>query len=195
MLKRLMCFLMIIAMFFMATSFLYAQDSAFSENEGILNLPLTSFYSSDGSATILPITQSTAPGLEVDNTLPSLVWADAEVTPVSTTFRVPKDYYKGGEFRVLCDSSNTTTKNQVDFNVYVNQDGAAWDSSATNQTPVAMTETAGTPEVVALRPATDFNALQPNQYVTLNVWRDNTATGTGDLEIYNIQFYYKKKLQ
>ncbi len=170
-------------------------DSLLSQNDGYIELPLTEFYISDGDATVLPVTQSTAPGLEVDNKLSDIVWADGETTPISTTFRVPPDYSGSGEFRLLTDESNSTTPNEIDFSVYINKPDTAWDSVATNQTPVALDGTAGTPVVVTLKPATDFSNLQPNQYVTLNVWRDNTAAGTGDLELYHLRFYYKKKAQ
>jgi hypothetical protein len=44
---------------------------------------------------------------------------------------------------------------------------------------------------VTLTPATDFASLVAGQIVTLNMWRDNTANGTGDLEIYYAEFYYQ----
>jgi len=148
-------------------------------------LPLMSF-TTDGAA----ITASTAPGLEVDDLIPNIVWADEETTPIQISFRVPDDYASGGAFKVLATESDSTTPNQVDFSVYVNSDGTAADSSATNQTPVALVGTTSTPDEVTLTVVTDFSALAAGKWVTLNVWRDDVATGTGDLEIKGIVFYY-----
>lgn len=149
-------------------------------------LPLTGFITSAGDA----VTASTAPGLEVDDSIPAIVWADGETTPVMTTFRIPADYSSGGAFRVLATESNSTTPNQVDFDVYVNADGTASDSSATGQTPVALAGTTSTPDVITLTPATDFSSLAAGQWVTIRIWRDDTATGTGDLEIKGVEFFY-----
>lgn len=140
---------------------------------------------------IAPITTSTTPGLELDNKNVSIVWADGEVTPVQVTFKVPSDYISGAGFRLFCDESSSTTPNQVDFNVYVNEDGEPFDTSASNQTPVALAGTAGTPDMVVLSTiATDFASLSAGDVVTLSLWRDNAAAGTGDLELYYVEFYY-----
>jgi len=136
------------------------------------------------------ITASTAPGLEVDDLIPGIVWADGETTPVQITFRIPSDYSSGGLFKVLATESDSTTPNQVDFSVYVNTSGVAADAAATNQTPVALAGTTSTPSEITLTVATDFAALAAGNWVTLNIWRDDTATGTGDLEVKGIAFYY-----
>lgn len=149
-------------------------------------LPLMSF-THNGSA---DITSSTAPGLEVDDLISNIVWADGETTPVQTTFRIPDDYASGGAFRVLATESDSTTPNQVDFDVYINTDGSAADSAATNQTPVALAGTTSTPDEITLSVATDFASLVAGNWVTLRMWRDNTATGTGDLEVKGVAFYY-----
>ncbi len=141
-------------------------------------------------STPLDVTTSTAPGLELDNNLVSIVWADGETTAVQVTFRVPQDYTSGGAFRVFADGSDSSTANQVDFLVYVNSDGGIWDAAATGQTPVALAVAAGTPELVTLTPTTDFDSLAAGEIVTFAVWRDNAAAGTGDLEIYYGEFFY-----
>ena len=138
----------------------------------------------------IEITAATAPGLEEDNVAPAIVWADGETTPVMVPFRVPADYTSGGAFRVCLDGSGTSTKNQVDFDVYVTTPGAAWDSSATNQTPVARTEASGSPEMVALTVATDFASLAAGDIVVLRLWRDDVADGTDDMELFYAEFYY-----
>jgi len=157
----------------------YARERSFT-------LPLFGFVSNDG----VVLTSSTAPGLEIDDLVPNIVWADGETTPVQITFRVPSDYSSGGAFRLLCTESDSTTPNQVDFDVYVNKDGTAADASASNQTPVALAGTTSTPDVVTLTPATDFTSLAAGDWVTIRIWRDNTANGTGDLEVKGVEFFY-----
>jgi hypothetical protein len=107
-------------------------------------------------------------------------------------FRVPDDYLSGGQFKLFCDSSNSTTPAQVDFVVYKNRGGTAWDAVALDQTPVALTQTAGTPETVTLTVATDFSALAAGDQVLFSVWRDNASLGTGDLELYDAIFEYNR---
>ena len=136
------------------------------------------------------LSSSTQPGLETDNELLAIVWADGETTPAQVTFRVPQNYNSGGAFKVFVDESSSTTPNQVDFQVYVNTSGTSWDSSATGQTPVALAGTATTPTLVTLTPATDFDSLAAGDIVTLEVWRDNVVTAEGDLELYYGEFYF-----
>lgn len=150
-----------------------------------IQLPLMS-YITNGAA----ITASTAPGLEVDDLVPAIVWADGETTPVQINFRVPSDYSSGGAFKVFATESDSTTPNQVDFSVYVNADGSAADAAATNQTPVALDGVTSTGTEITLTVSTDFSALAAGSWVTLNIWRDDTATGTGDLEVKGTAFYY-----
>ncbi len=150
------------------------------------SLPLMGFVLSDGS----PVTASTAPGIEIDDAMPNIVWADGETTPVIITFRVPYDYSSGGAFRVFATESDSTTPNQIDFDVYVNRAGSAIDSAATGQTPVALDEATSTPSVVTLTPATDFASLAAGDWVTLRIWRDDVAAGSGDLEVKGVEFFY-----
>lgn len=136
------------------------------------------------------ITSSTAPGLEVDDLVPAVVWADGETTPAQITFVVPPDYGSTPTFKVFATESDSTTPNEVDFSVYVNADGLAADSSATNQTPVALDGVTSTGTMITLTVATDFASLTAGQVVTLNIWRDDTAAGTGDLEVKAVVFRY-----
>lgn len=157
---------------------------------GTVQLPINTFTLDTASA---PLSTSTTPGLEIDNVLPAIVWADGETSAVQVTFKVPQDYSSGGLFRLLCDNS-AATATAVDFDVYVNAAGSAWDAAATDQTPVALTNPASSPETVTLTVATDFAALAAGQYVTLRLWRDDTgSTDTADLELYHAEFYYTRK--
>jgi len=151
-----------------------------------VQLPLMAF-THNGSAAI---TASSAPGLEADDNVMNVVWADAETTPIQVSFRVPADYASGGAFAVFATESNSTTPNQVDFDVYVNADGTAADASATDQTPVALAGTTSTPDEVTLSVATDFSSLTAGNWVTLRIWRDDVADGSGDLEVKGVAFYY-----
>ena len=151
-----------------------------------IRLPLNGFFIGDGTM----MTASTAPGIEADDLLANIVWADGETSPVMQTFRVPADYASGGAFRILATESDSTTPNEIDFLVYVNADATAADAAATNQTPVALAGTTSTPDVVTLTPATDFASLVAGQWVTFGLWRDNVAAGTGDLEVKGADFHY-----
>lgn len=156
--------------------------------ERAISLPLTGFTVND--VTVQVVGSTTAPGFEIDDLIPNIVWADGETTPVQITFRIPSDYLSGGAFRVIATESGTSTPNEVDFDVYVNKNGQAADSSAHNQTPVALAGTSSTPSEVTLTPASDFDSLAAGDWVTLRIWRDNTATGTNDLEVKGVEFFY-----
>jgi len=149
-------------------------------------LPLQSFITTDPYT----ITASTNPGWAIGSSYPMLVWADGETTPVLTTFRIPSDYASGGLFKVLATESAASTDNQIDFDVYINKDGQAYDSAATGQTPVEIAAVTTTPDEVTLTVATDFASLAAGDWVTLRIWRDDTATGTADMQVRGVAFYY-----
>jgi len=138
------------------------------------------------------LTAATAPGLEYINYTTAIVWDDAQTTPVQVTLKVPSNYSSGGAFRALCDSDATTTPSQVDFSLFINTDGSStWDATASNQTPVALARVFSSPELVTLTPdATDAASILANSWLTVNVWRDDVADGTDNLELYWLEFYY-----
>lgn len=154
--------------------------------EGRINLPLMSFTY---NGAVLPSSM-----IQEDDGITNLVWPDGATTPVQITFPVPDDYASGGHFELLCTESDSTTPNEVDFDVYMNRDGIGIDSSGMNQTPVALAGTTSTPDVVTLTP-TDFASLTlvAGDWVTQRMWRCNTATGTGDLEVKGSSFVYNRK--
>jgi len=160
---------------------------------GTVELPIQLFTLTGTGSAQAAVTATTTPGLELDNLLTNVSWADGEVTPVQVTLKVPEDYLSSGAFKLFCDSSDSTTPTQVDFDVYVNGHNTTWDATTTNQTPVALSTGAGTPCVVTLTPATDFASLAAGKVVTLRIWRDNVSDGTGDLETYYAEFYYNRK--
>ncbi len=152
------------------------------------------FVIQSSSERAIDIDIDSSPGYETDNAIPSIVWADGETSKIMVTFRVPPGYSSSGAFRAFCDqSAYTSTHCQVDFEVYVNSDGSSFDSSATDQTAVALTKDNGTPELVTLTPATDFSSLSAGDVVTIKLWRNDTypSDSTGDLELYYVEFYYQ----
>lgn len=153
-------------------------------------LPLGSFVSEINTTTAADLTADTVPGWAIHNSYPSLDWADGEVTPASITFRIPSDYVSGGLFKVLATESAASTDNQIDFDVYINSDGVAYDSAATGQTPVVIAADTTTPDEVTLTVATDFASLAVGNWVTLRIWRDDTADGTADMQVRGVAFYY-----
>jgi hypothetical protein len=151
-----------------------------------VNLPLASFITNG-----VPVTNATAPGIEVDDLVPGIVWADGETTPADITFPIPDDYSSGGTFYGLFKESDSTTPNEVDFSVYLNSDGTASDSAATDQTPVALAGTTSTPDEITMSVTTDFAALTSSDWITFGLWRDDVADGTGDLEMIGAKFCYE----
>jgi len=160
--------------------------------ERSFTLPLTGFVNAHDASPIV-VTTTGLPGLQIDDYLPNIVWTEAGyASPVSITFRIPSDYSSGGAFRLICTESVSTTPNRVDFDVYVNRNGRAAASSASDQTPVVLAGTTSTPSVVTLTPGTDFVSLAAGDWVTLRIWRDNSAArgATGDLEVKGVEFFY-----
>ncbi len=164
-----------------------------STGEEKIPLPIGAFigsYVTGYTAAAFVLTAATDPGIGVAALIPGIYWADNSISPVAITFRVPANYSSGGAFRLICTETDSTTPNQVDFDVWVNKSGTAFDSTATGQTPVALTKDTTTPSVVTLTPATDFAALVAGDWVTLRMWRDNVATGTGTLYVHGVDFFY-----
>lgn len=173
---------------FTATGLVSATDIA--DVVRYYQLPLGGFISEVSTTVAADLTASTVPGWAIHNSYPSIDWADGEVSKASITFRMPSDYASGGLFKVLATESAASTDNEIDFDVYINKSGTAFDSAATGQTPVAIAAVTTTPAEVTLTPATDFAALAAGDWVTLRIWRDNTATGTADMQVRGVAFYY-----
>ena len=172
------------ATFTVSGTFAHSRERSFG-------LPLNTFaYAADASP--VKVTTAGIPGLEIDDVLPNIVWADGETSPVLVTFRIPTDYLSGGAFRLICTESVSTTPNRVDFDVYVNRSGRAAASSASDQTPVVLAGTTSTPSVITLTPGTDFVSLAAGDWVTIRIWRDDNAVygATGDLEVKGVEFFY-----
>ena len=158
-----------------------------------MEFPLDTFVAVDTTAsTVNPLSTTSVPGLEYDNSRASLVWADGEQTKAEVAFRVPLDYQANGQFQVICDTS-ASGDSYVDFEVLTQAAAdAAWDTSATDQTAVVCAS-AGTPTEKTLTVTTDFDSLAAGDWVTARFWRNDTSSGTADLEIYGVSFIYDAK--
>ena len=143
----------------------------------------------DTGTTLIPLTATSGPRLEIQNKLPCIVWKDGWASYAQVTFRVPPDYISGGVFKVFTDF-DTSTAPSINFKVLMNEDGTAWDTAVTTQTAVDQGGTAGTPELVTLSVATDFASLAASDIVTFAIGRDDVDVSTGDLEFYYADFYY-----
>ncbi len=171
----------------------YIAGTVTNSNERKISFGLGSFIvvnSGTPPTVVAPLSATSAPYVGIAAGMPAIAWADGVTSPISVTFRIPSDYSSGGAFRLICTESNSTTPNQVDFDVFVNTSGTAYDSAVTDQTPVALTQATTTPSVVTLTPATDFSSLSAGKWVTIRIWRDDVANGTGILYVHGVDFYY-----
>ncbi len=157
-------------------------------------LPLNSFKIVDASLSgpyaIQALSNSSSPGMLINRKMPTVVFGDQAASVIMTSFSVPQDYSSGGAFRVM--ASQSTTGVYIDFDVYVNTPGmAAFDSSATGQTPVIVHASAlASPTAVTLTPSADFSALIPGAWVSVRIWRDTAAAALGILYIHDVAFSY-----
>jgi len=132
-----------------------------------------------------------------------LNFANAGYTAVTAVFKVPDDYLSGGSFKVLTSvgyGAIYSTPPCLDFGVLVNQSGSAIDSAFTNQSYArqASDNTVGaTPYLHTLTVSTDFASLTSAKWVTLRLWRAETAgagtldcTGTASLNVRGVTFVY-----
>lgn len=161
----------------------------------VKELPLFGFVTNDSGYSggpIAPLTTSTVPGLEYDDYMWGVVWADNETTPIEQTFEVPSDYYGDGEFRVWFTRSGTDVPPMVDYTLWINTNKSTAASTVTNYQAVALDPSyISSPQQVTL-PITD--TLTAGQLVTLQIWRDGSKNAsTDDLELKgNVLFVYER---
>ncbi len=133
---------------------------------------------------------TTAPGIALHDSVPAIVWATTEVTPIEATFRLPAGMEGDNlRFKVLVSTSDATTPNEVDWSLYINKDGVAFGSELA-QTAVACTDISTTlAQEYTLTPnSTAAAALVSGAWVTLKLW--NTSTGGGNLELKGVDYYF-----
>lgn len=153
-----------------------------------LELPMAAFVV-NSSATwptngIAPLSASTIPGYEYDDSILGVVWADGETTPIEQTFVVPNDYVSGGAFEAFFTRSGVADPPSVDHEVWINRNAYARDVSATNQSATELNYMySSSPQEVALSVTTDFATLAVGDRVTFKMWRDDTDTSPDDLEL------------
>jgi len=134
-------------------------------------IDLTEFtLSADG----VVLSAATVPGQVLANLLPSLEWAQSETAKIQASFRVPADYVSGAAFICMVSLDAASADTTVDFNIYVNRSGLAYDAATTGQTPVAVANDTTKNNDITLTVATD--TFQAADVVTLELWR---AAGTG----------------
>ena len=151
----------------------------------------------DDTYAYTPLSTSTTPSLRTRAASKTgfVRWADGNETRIQKKFRVPTDYKSGGAFRVLIGQSGAgENPPAIDYEVFVDRTGAAFDTAATNQTPSQINTVGnGSVEQKTLAVTTDFASLAAGDFVTVNFWRDDTTPGTSDLELYYAEFYYSLK--
>lgn len=153
----------------------------------------------DGSG---PISTSTTPALSstaIDNIAAILYDGSDETTAVSWTQRIPSNMCvdgSGGLVVYLLVSTGTRSTNRtfsdlkVDWSIWVNKDGVAFDSSEFGQSTVtcgASSEMDRSNEVLTLTAnSTAINGLSAGDWVTIEIFNASTSSLTGnedDLEI------------
>jgi hypothetical protein len=168
-------------------------DEVHSGDEGVVDLPIMSFVLSTPG----DLTTSSQPGLESDNGIPSIVWADGETTAIQRTFRIPEDYESDGNFRIVASNGSLASSgtNYIGWGIYVNTAGSSWASVYNGSLTSAEVTGDSTPDEVTLLSSTEDALFSAGAIVTLVLQRDDTnANGTrnADMELYSVQFYYKK---
>jgi hypothetical protein len=148
---------------------------------------------SDG-ADMITLSDSTSPGLEVDNNLPAIVWADGETSHIKVTFKIPADYASGGAFRAFIDTTDDSAETQLDWKYTKTESGGTWDATPTEETAISKHAPygagAGTPTTVTLTPTAAGWAVSAGDIVTVTLWRTDDTASTSDLELYYLDFYY-----
>lgn len=171
---------------------LYVEGTIYNVNERTFNLPLAAAFL-DGTG-VMGNDGTTAPGMAETDNVPAIVYASsAEQVKCQWSFRVPSDYSSGLGFRILMSSSNSTipASQSIDWQLWVNDDGVAFDAAAIDQDAVSPTSTtfSASNEVVTLTiDATGESAISPGSFLTVDIW--NAGTSDYTTEIKGIQAYY-----
>ncbi len=145
-----------------------------------------------GSGPVVALSATSIPELKMKGSTVYMRWFDNATSKAQKRFRVPSDYYSGGLFHVTVGRTGTGAPPAIDFEVFTDRNLTAFDAAATDQTAVDLSTAigAGSPEQKTLTVTTDFASLAAGDDVTVNFWRDNVNTSTGDLELYGGEFCY-----
>lgn len=139
----------------------------------------------DGAANVLT---NTNPNLESVGNIPGIVWDNSgETAAIQQTFRLPSTYVDGLTIYCLVSSDGDIgTAGILDWRIWVNTAGSVFDSTAIEQTEVAMLATASPDSknvVLTLElDATGENALTAGDFVTVDLF-NATTHADGNLEL------------
>lgn len=125
--------------------------------------------------------------------IPAIVWADSsETTAVGWTFRLPSDFVSGLVVYALISSNAASGSGQIlDWAVFVNTDGTAFDASPFAQTEAESTEAALNTKNDVLTLTSDTTseaAYTAGAWVTLEFF--NASTDDDDLELKGLEVTY-----
>jgi hypothetical protein len=151
-----------------------------------VDLPASAFNLS--ATGVVPAATGT-PKMVTINAATAIQWIQGDNdTKVSTTFKVPADYYSGQTFKCMVSLGAASTDSTIGWEIFVNKTGQAFDSSATAQTAAAVTNSTTVMTDVSLATATD--TFTAGDQVTFNVWR-HAGTGTSaTLSLYGCHLAY-----
>ena len=136
---------------------------------------------------------TTAPGLATTDSLPAIVWADDEVTPIEYTFRIPPGMEGSRiKFRGFASTDDATTPPEIDWTLDVNFDGTAFDATPYAGDAVTLSGISTTKnETFILEPtATMAAGITAGGWATLKLWP--TTTGGGTVELKGLEYYFDK---
>jgi hypothetical protein len=171
-------------------------DVDWSDSQGTIkapvpyNIPLSAFTI---EGTMMDVDGTSAPGIATTDNVPAIVWADDETSAIEYTFRIPPGMEGSRlKFRGFASTDVATTPPTIDWDLFVNFDGTAFDAAAYGADPVTLTNISTTAnETFILEPdATAQAGLLEGGWVTIRLW--NTTTGSGTLELKGLEYYFDK---
>jgi len=153
-----------------------------------VNLPMDNF--SLIASGLTPAAAST-PGRVIANGISGLEWAQAENTDtylVFQNFYVPTDYASGNSFTCMVSLAAASTDTTVNYKIFKNTAAAAYDTSGTAQTTVAVTNSTTLMVGLTLPIATDTVAA--GDLVTFFITKAAGTGGGANLILYGCRFEY-----
>lgn len=156
-------------------------------------IPLAGLYT-DADGTPAAITSTTTPSLNYTaNQGLFLQYAEDDVIDFGGQIVVPNDYVSGGVFKLVVDTAGAiVTDWNLDWQIAISATSgtAAWATAMTDETPVDISDNAGTPDVITFTPTLQ-SEISAGDVIYFDIWPDtNTATGEPNVEIYSVWFEY-----
>jgi len=132
---------------------------------------------------------TTAPGIAELDSIPAVVWADGEVTPIQFTFEVPLDYYSGMYFTSWW-SASTASAESIAGSVRINADDTAFSTTLYSLTAGTMPSTASASnEMVTHTMISSAEAvLAAGKLLTFEI--APASAGTGNRELKAVAVHY-----